>query len=51
MCSENEEDAHFLITYREKEILRRLRKLSEEDRKEVERKFIEIALRYAKWGE
>ena len=49
MCSENEEDAHFLITY--KEMLRRLRRLSDEDRKEVERKFVEIALKYAKWGE
>lgn len=51
MYSEDEEDPYFVVTHKEEVLLRRLRKLPEADRKEIERKFIEIALRYAKWGE
>ena len=47
----NEEDPYFLITHKEEEMLRQLRGLSVEDRKEVEKSFLEIALKYAVWGE
>ena len=47
----NEEDPYFLITHKEEEMLRQLRGLSGEDRKEVEKSFLEIALKYAVWGE
>ncbi len=31
-------------------MLKQLRALSEEDRKEIERRFLEIAVKYAEWG-
>lgn len=51
MFDGNEEDPYFLITHKEEEMLRQLRGLSGEDRKEVEKSFLEIALKYAVWGE
>lgn len=51
MFDGNEEDPYFLITHKEEEMLRQLRGLSGEDRKEVEKSFLEIALKYAGWGE
>ena len=48
MCGENEEDPCFVVTHKEELLLKQLRRLSAEDRKEVEQKFVEIALKYAK---
>ena len=31
-------------------MLRQLRALSEDDREEIERRFLEIAVKYAEWG-
>ena len=31
-------------------MLKQLRELSEDDRKEIERRFLEIALKHAEWG-
>ena len=50
MYNGNEPVPHFLVTHKEEEMLTQLRELSEEDRKEVERKFLEIAVKYAEWG-
>ena len=50
MFNGDEEDTYFLVTHKEEEMLTQLRELSEEDRKEVERKFLEIAVKYAEWG-
>lgn len=50
MYNGNEEDPYFIVTHKEEEMLTQLRELSDEDRKEVERKFLEIAIRYAEWG-
>lgn len=49
MC-DNQGNNYFLITFKEEEMLRQLRALSEEDRKEIERRFLEIALKHAEWG-
>lgn len=49
MCN-NQGNNYFLITFKEEEMLRQLRALSEEDRKEIERRFLEIAVKYAEWG-
>lgn len=38
------------MTFKEEEMLRQLRALSEEERKEIERKFLEIAVKYADWS-
>lgn len=46
----NQGNNYFLITFKEEEMLRQLRALSEEDRKEIERRFLEIALKHAEWG-
>ena len=46
----NRESTYFLITVKEEEMLRQLRELSEDDRKEIERRFLEIAVKYANWG-
>ena len=51
MYNGDEEDPYFIVTCREQEMLQQLRALSDEDRKEVTKKFLEIALKYAKWGE
>lgn len=47
---DNQGNNYFLITFKEEEMLRQLRALSEEDRKEIERRFLEIALKHAEWG-
>lgn len=49
MCN-NQGNNYFLITFKEEEMLRQLRELSEDDRKEIERRFLEIALKHAEWG-
>lgn len=49
MCN-NQGNNYFLITFKEEEMLKQLRALSEEDRKEIERRFLEIAVKYAEWG-
>ena len=41
---------HFLVTHKEEEMLRRFRELDDENRKEIERKILGIAVRYAEWG-
>ena len=46
----DEEDPYFIVTHKEEEMLRQLRELSDEDRREVTRRFLEIALKYAEWG-
>ena len=46
----NQGNNYFLITFKEEEMLRRLRELSEKDRREIERRFLEIALKHAEWG-
>ena len=51
MLNGDEEDPYFLITHKEAEMLRQLRALSKEDRKEVTRRFLEIAFKCAEWGE
>ena len=50
MYNGNEPVPHFLVTHKEEEMLKQFRELSEEDHKEVERKFLEIAVKYAAWG-
>lgn len=49
MCN-NQGNNYFLITFKEEKMLRQLRELSEDDRKEIERRFLEIAVKYAEWG-
>lgn len=49
MCN-NQGNNYFLITFKEEEMLRQLRELSEKDRREIERRFLEIALEHAEWG-
>lgn len=49
LCN-NRENNCVLITFKEEEMLRQLRELSEDDRKEIERRFLEIALKHAEWG-
>lgn len=49
MCN-NQGNNYSLITFKEEEMLRQLRELSEDDRKEIERRFLEIAVKYANWG-
>ena len=46
----NQGNNYFLITFKEEEMLKQLRALSEEDRKEIQRRFLEIAVKYAEWG-
>ena len=46
----DEEDPYFIVTHKEEEMLKQLRELSDEDLKEVMRRFLEIALKYAEWG-
>ena len=47
----DESAPHFLITHKEEELLQQLRELSDDERKEVEKKLLEAALKYAEWGE
>ncbi len=49
MCN-NQGNNYFLITFKEEEMLKQLRALSEDDREEIERRFLEIAVKYANWG-
>ena len=51
MFTGDEEDPYFIVTHKEQEMLMLLRELSDEDRKEVTRRFLEIAVKYAEWGE
>ena len=51
MFNGDETDPYFIVTHKEEEMLKQLRELSEEERKGVTRRFLEIALKYAKWGE
>lgn len=46
----NRESTCFLITLKEEKMLRQIRELSEADRKEIERRFLEIAVKYAEWS-
>ena len=46
----DESAPHFLITHKEEELLQQLRELPDEERKEVEKKLLEAALKYAEWG-
>lgn len=46
----NRESTYFLITLKEEKMLRQIRELSEADRKEIERRFLEIAVKYAEWS-
>ena len=46
MFNGDETDPYFIVTHKEEEMLRQLRELSKEDRKEVTRRFLEIALKY-----
>lgn len=48
MFNGDEEDPYFIVTHKEQEMLKQLRELSEEDRKEVTKRFLEIALKYTK---
>lgn len=50
MFNGDEEDTYFLVTHKEEEMLQQLRDLSDEDRREVEKKLLEATLKYAKWG-
>lgn len=50
MFNGDEEDPYFIVTHKEQEMLMQLRELSDEDRAEVTRRFLEIALKYAEWG-
>jgi len=50
MFDGDEDDPYFLVTHKEEEMLRQLRELSDEERKEVEKKLLEATLKYAKWG-
>lgn len=51
MYNGDEEDSYFIVTHKEQEMLNQLRELSDEDRAGVTRRFLEIALKYAEWGE
>lgn len=51
MFNGDEEDTYFLVTHKEEEMLQQLRELSDEDRREVEKKLLEAALKHAEWGE
>ena len=50
MFNGDEADPYFIVTHKEAEMLKQLRELSDEDRKEVTRRFLEIALKYTEWG-
>lgn len=50
MYNGDEEDPYFLVTHKEEEMLQQLRELSDEDRAEVTRRFLEIASKYTERG-
>lgn len=50
MYNGDEEDPYFIVTHKEQEMLMQLRELSDEDRREVTRRFLEIAFKYAERG-
>ena len=50
MFNGDEEDPYFIVTHKEEEMLQQLRELSDEERKEVEKKLLEAALKHAEWG-
>ena len=50
MFNGDEEDPYFILTRKEEEMLQQLRELSDEERKEVEKKLLEAALKHAEWG-
>lgn len=50
MFNGDETDPYFIVTHKEEEMLKQLRELSEEERKEVTRRILEIALKYTEWG-
>lgn len=49
MYNGDEEDPYFILTHKEEEMLQQLRELSDEERKDVEKKLLETALKYADW--
>ena len=51
MYNGDEEDSYFIVTHKEQEMLMQLRELPDEERKEVEKKLLEAALKHAEWGE
>lgn len=51
MLNGDEEDPYFIVTHKEQEMLMQLRELSDEDRREITKRFFEIASKYAEWGE
>lgn len=51
MYNGDEEDPYFIVTHKEQEMLMQLRELSDEERKEFEKKLLEAALKHAEWGE
>ena len=46
----NQGNNYFLITFKEEEMLKQLRAISADERKEIQRRFLEIAAKYANWG-
>lgn len=48
MFNGDETDPYFIVTHKEEEMLKQLRELSDEERKEVTKRFLEIALKYTK---
>lgn len=51
MFNGDEKDPYFIVTRKEEKMLQQLRELPDEDRKEVEKKLLEAALKHAEWGE
>lgn len=50
MFNGDETDPCFIVTHKEQKMLKQLRELSNEDRKEVTQRFLEIALKYTERG-
>lgn len=50
MFNRDEADPCFIVTHKEQKMLKQLRELSDEGRKEVTQRFLEIALKYTEWG-
>lgn len=46
MYNDNGGNPHFIATHNEEMLMRRFRELSEADRKEIEMRVIELAVRY-----
>lgn len=47
MFNGDETDPYFIVTHKEEEMLRKLRELSDGERKEVTKRFLEIVSKYA----